>query len=830
MTINNNRISIFESKKFIEIADKNIIKQMIGMDFGSDDFGVEYNTILKSYFKKIKRNKVSVSYSLKSQRVFANNSSLQGFKRCIRHTIAEDNYVDVDIVNSAPTMLLQILKINKIKTPYLKKYVEDRDLYINKLIKKNKDINRDIAKNLFIVLLMGGSIKGWITKNNLSNIKLSSFVQKFANEMNGISKIIMENNPDVVEYCREQNKPNIRGSVMSMFLNHFETIVLEHTYDFLVENKLIKNNNCVLCFDGIMILKNDKINDFLLFELSKYIKQKTNLNVEYKIKPMNESLDLRNVDVVEDINDCMIIFSDNEEEGENVKSEEIEYVAPLILNEYDIVEENDKKLLQLEKIILEGGESMLTHFLCEDIMPYVKYVENDVYYCWNEKTKLWGETTSSTPKHLINGILYEYIEDLLIIYKDQIRQNGNDETISKKVSDICKFRKKMGNNSFLSNILSLSRDYLYEEKFLDMIDFDRFCLPIGDGKKINIKNKSITERTINDYFSYEINVKYTKNNNVFRDFMRTIFDEDEEYNFIQKLFGYFISGENKEQIFPIMTNEFGGNGKSLIITLMYKLFGRFMVNMDINLITDKKNINEDAEKNKLYKSRLAIFNETNFEGNLDIEMIKMLTGGDVIKARDCFQKGKDVKELITAHKLLLLTQNLPNLKKADPAFKRRLLPIPFKYYFRNVNDKDYNPEDPNCKITDNTLLDKLLVNLDDVFSWFIDGTHKYFEEQKPLLDIVPESFRAFTDEYYEVEDTLKEFINDGESGPELYTKVVDFYELYMVFMNTNNYDTNGISNRWVAKQMRINGFVKITKIIEGKKWKVWDGIQMEDTY
>ena len=75
-------------------------------------------------------------------------------------------------------------------------------------------------------------------------------------------------------------------------------------------------------------------------------------------------------------------------------------------------------------------------------------------------------------------------------------------------------------------------------------------------------------------------------------------------------------------------------------------------------------------------------------------MAKKLTGEDVFKVRDCFQKGRDVKELITYAKIMLITQNLPNLSNADPAFLRRLLIVPFQYCFRNEGENGHDSTDP----------------------------------------------------------------------------------------------------------------------------------------
>ena len=85
------------------------------------------------------------------------SAGLQSLRKEIRHTLAKDYYIDIDIVNCHPVLLLQILKMKKYKNiKYLSKYVSNRDEYINLIIAKY-NVSRDAAKQLFIRLMYGGS-------------------------------------------------------------------------------------------------------------------------------------------------------------------------------------------------------------------------------------------------------------------------------------------------------------------------------------------------------------------------------------------------------------------------------------------------------------------------------------------------------------------------------------------------------------------------------------------------------------------------------------------------------------------------------------------------
>ena len=60
--------------------------------------------------------------------------------------------------------------------------------------------------------------------------------------------------------------------ITGMYLQNYERLIMEHVYNYMNEQGLIKNNDCVLCFDGIMINKNNYKDDKILIELKQLIK------------------------------------------------------------------------------------------------------------------------------------------------------------------------------------------------------------------------------------------------------------------------------------------------------------------------------------------------------------------------------------------------------------------------------------------------------------------------------------------------------------------------------------------------------------------------------
>ena len=73
-------------------------------------------------------------------------------RRETRQSITKDLYTDVDIENCHVVILQQICKKNKIMTPNLDDYINNRETYLNKLM-TDYSVNRDDAKRVFLVAM-----------------------------------------------------------------------------------------------------------------------------------------------------------------------------------------------------------------------------------------------------------------------------------------------------------------------------------------------------------------------------------------------------------------------------------------------------------------------------------------------------------------------------------------------------------------------------------------------------------------------------------------------------------------------------------------------------
>ena len=162
-------------------------------------------------------------------------------------------------------------------------------------------VSRDEAKQLFIRLLYLGTFETWATDNILINYEILNFVKKFQNELKHIGDMLVDKNPLLYEAIKErkekQNKPtdNINKSLISYLIQTHENLILETAFLYLRDNKYIKNN-CVLCYDGIMIpIENYKPK--LLVDLEQHIYNKLGFKIKFVKKDTNEGF---NIDEIEE--------------------------------------------------------------------------------------------------------------------------------------------------------------------------------------------------------------------------------------------------------------------------------------------------------------------------------------------------------------------------------------------------------------------------------------------------------------------------------------------------------------------------------------------------
>jgi hypothetical protein len=219
--------------------------------------------------------------------------SLSVFHRPIRHTLAQNNYVDVDMVNAQPSILLEVCRANNIELPSLTFYCKNRDSAVLEIMNHHK-VNRDSAKKLVIRLIMGGSYDAWAQENNTTPSPVP-WVKQLEQEVCLITEMIYQRNTHIekdVLKCYPNKWHTLhdkKKGVVALWCQTIERLLQETVLSFLVEEKQIPLDEIVPCQDGFMVPQ-IMFYQNLPQDCHTVLLQKFNIHVEFKVKPFDQAV------------------------------------------------------------------------------------------------------------------------------------------------------------------------------------------------------------------------------------------------------------------------------------------------------------------------------------------------------------------------------------------------------------------------------------------------------------------------------------------------------------------------------------------------------------
>ena len=117
--------------------------------------------------------------------------------------------------------------------------------------------------------------------------------------------------------------------------------------------------------------------------------------------------------------------------------------------------------------------------------------------------------------------------------------------------------------AYVDDIIRRSFSLLLDKEFLINLDSVANLFPIKNGQKIDLKTLEISERTINDYFSYESNVEFIHGETPHADiFFNQVMPNNEDREYLRKVLGYTLTGETCARSFFIWFGK-GSNANHL---------------------------------------------------------------------------------------------------------------------------------------------------------------------------------------------------------------------------------------------------------------------------
>jgi len=745
---------------------------------------------------------------------------LQNILNSVRHTICDDKWIDIDQVNSHPSILQQLFTKHKLQSDKLDYLISNREDFL-KSIMDELGISRGEAKTIIIAVINGGSTyKSKIAKDFKDEVFKN--IEKICKltEYNAIFK-------ETKEKIEKDNSTNIYGKCISKILQVIENDMLEHYIQFFVDKNYIPtiylNGNeylqTALIFDGLEIPYNVDINDDILKECKEYTFKHTGYNINLITKPFDNALELPSnyAECIEDI--------------------------PLIINNLKIGIEYFKNK---NRDIIDEAIEYPTHYNCAVV--FAKMLKGKIY-CENEKSwfycnsnNIWKE--SSTPmileaiipdigNSLFNLIFKEYISKSM----DASLDENDRKNFLEKSHRVRKLINGFGTTPFRNNIIK-GHYYLYhKENFKeDFLDSKTHLFAFSDKLfDFSLKPDKPKDRdlTINDFIRYikpddyistntgyqfpsECDEEYTTTlDNYFNDLFPIIDSIDDNGNdiklnegkkqYVLDIFSTALNGANNEQSVYFHTGR-GSNSKTTLLSLIEKVFGKYFQSLNAETFTEKMRANACNDLYKLFGKRFTTFQEPDDTNGTQLQTstLKIFGDNDSVKLNGN-QKYKNPIQFLNQSSLHGAMNKKPSLSGVDGGIKRRVKIIEYTTQFLD-KDKIFNsdfhkPKDPDFmkKVKSPDMRDAFIVML----------LNNWIKNVKDVGEIkVPQCVVDASKEYCDDCDMVLKFVNDKckiTMNDKDRIKSSELYCKYKCYVKSNTSDTPLSDKKFKESMLDING-------------------------
>jgi P4 family phage/plasmid primase-like protien len=265
-------------------------------------------------------------------------------------------------------------------------------------------------------------------------------------------------------------------------------------------------------------------------------------------------------------------------------------------------------------------------------------------------------------------------------------------------------------------------------------------------------------------------------------FIQQVLPNKEVRDYFIKHLASNLFGGNTAQKFHILTGS-GSNGKSMIMNLMTKTLGDYACTVPISLFTQKRKSSGSAapEVARLKGRRFVTMQEPDEQIALNTGLMKEISSGEKMYARDLFESGSEFEVLAKFH---LACNEKPKVNTVDGGTWRRMVVINF------ISKFVINPSALNEFPLDESI--QFSVNTTEWATPFLNYLVHVLREGQGLRKLIaPEEVLGYTNAYRTENDAIAKFITDKivpcENG-----EPIDKAYLRRVFKEWKDDDNRGL--------------------------------------
>lgn len=361
------------------------------------------------------------------------------------------------------------------------------------------------------------------------------------------------------------------------------------------------------------------------------------------------------------------------------------------------------------------------------------------------------------------------------------------------------------NGRHLDEIINRSRNFLPLAVDGDSWDRDPMLFAVENGV-IDLRTGKMREGKQEDLITLHSPVRYDPEAacpTADKFFEEIFLHRADLIDFVDKALGYSLTGSTREQCFFILHEE-GSNGKTTFINILTHIMGDYARSTPSETLTARKSSGPRNDIARLAGARFVSSIETNLQEEAAEELLKRITGSDVVVARFL---NNEFFEFRPQFKIWMACNHQPVIRGADIAIWRRIHNIPFNRHFARHEQ-------------DSELPNKLEAEAAGILARMVRGCLAWQAQRLTQ----PESVRIATEQYQRESNPLTEFIDECcDVSPSAAISKQNLHEAYLDYCST--YREKPLTKKMFGIYMKAKGFSED----RSKKQRSWIGIKAGDT-
>ncbi len=378
----------------------------------------------------------------------------------------------------------------------------------------------------------------------------------------------------------------------------------------------------------------------------------------------------------------------------------------------------------------------------------------------------------------------ELAKELALRMYEEAKAVDTDENYKK---ELVKHAKSSQAKTRIDATIKLSSSALAVE--YGELDCNDYLLNVQNGL-LDLKNFSLLphdpklKTTMLSSVIYDLKAKCSE----FDKFLVTILPSWEVRDYLQEILGLCLTGDISEQAFYTLYGN-GGNGKSVLTETIFAVLGEYAAHMEASTLLQSSSDRVRNDIARLSGKRFVSTSEPNKDRALDESIVKTITGGEKIVARQLY---KEHFEYTPKYKVFISANHHIAISGVDDGIWRRVKVINFPVKITEAQ-------------RDNRLLEKLSQpkELSGILNWMLEGLKRVLEnggvKEPEIITKASREYRSDSDYFLHF---IEEFFIQSSNGFLPNYALQKFYKYY----SDHSYDAPYLTDTNLGKEFGKRGY------------------------